>query len=75
MSFVKPLSLAVIRERQAILYLDKKWIHDIIDFLIINLLSRRPSDPYEYLSEFLERHILSRSNLADASHFQRPANR
>ncbi|XP_032671845.1 uncharacterized protein LOC116844444 [Odontomachus brunneus] len=53
------------RERQALLYLKEKRIYDIVEFLIGNLLLRRPYDPYEYLGELLDKYILSRSGLVE----------
>jgi len=53
------------RERKAILYLEEKKIHDIIDFLMGNLLLRRPDDPYEYLTRLLDKCALSRDGLVD----------
>ncbi|XP_014484698.1 PREDICTED: uncharacterized protein LOC106749584 [Dinoponera quadriceps] len=55
------------RERQAVLYLKEKRIYNIVEFLIGNLLLRRPYDPYEYLGQLLDRYILSRSGLVDSS--------
>lgn len=53
------------RQRQALLYVKEKKIHDIIEFLFGNLLLRRPNDPYEYLKELLDKYILFRSGLVD----------
>lgn len=55
------------RELQALLYLKEKRIYDIVEFLIGNLLLRRPYDPYEYLGEVLDKYILSRNGLVETS--------
>lgn len=54
------------RERQAVLYLKEKRIYNIVEILIGNLLLRRPRDPYEYLSQLLDKYILFRSGLIDS---------
>ncbi|CAL1689434.1 unnamed protein product [Lasius platythorax] len=54
------------REQEAISYLKEKRIRDIIDFLMSNLLIRRPYDPFEYLTQLLDRCILSRDGLVDS---------
>ncbi|XP_029664583.1 uncharacterized protein LOC115236339 [Formica exsecta] len=53
------------REQEAILYLKEKRIPDIIDFLMGDLLVRRPYDPFEYLTQLLDKCILSRNGLVD----------
>lgn len=54
------------REREAMSYLKRKGIHDIVDFLLGELLLRRPYDPYEYMIQLLDRRILTRDGLIDS---------
>ncbi|EZA52032.1 hypothetical protein X777_09053, partial [Ooceraea biroi] len=51
--------------REALLYLEEKRIYDIVDFLMGNLLLRRPNDPYEYLTQLLDKCALSRDGLVN----------
>lgn len=53
------------REQEAISYLKEKRIPDIINFLMSDLLVRRPFDPFEHLTQLLDRCILSRDGLVD----------
>ncbi|XP_050457728.1 uncharacterized protein LOC126854758 [Cataglyphis hispanica] len=53
------------REEEAILYLKEKRILDIVDFLMSDLLVHRPYDPFEYLTQLLDKCILSRDGLVD----------
>lgn len=59
-------SLQNMREREAISYLKRKGIRDIVDSLLGELLLRRPYDPYEYLIQLLDRRILTRDGLVDS---------
>ncbi|KYN41117.1 hypothetical protein ALC56_04268 [Trachymyrmex septentrionalis] len=52
--------------QDAVSYLKRKGIHDIIDSLLGELLLRRPHDPYEYLIQLLHRRILTRDGLVDS---------
>lgn len=54
------------QEREAISYLKRKGIHDMVDFLLGELLLRRPDDPYAYLIKLLDRRILTRDGLVDS---------
>ncbi|XP_011883378.1 PREDICTED: uncharacterized protein LOC105570635 [Vollenhovia emeryi] len=54
------------REREAVLYLERKGIRDIVDSLLGELLLRRPDDPYEHLTRLLDRRILTRDGLVDS---------
>ncbi|XP_011691597.1 PREDICTED: uncharacterized protein LOC105452312 [Wasmannia auropunctata] len=54
------------RKQEAVSYLKRKGIHDIVDFLLGELLVRRPHDPYEYLVQLLDRRILARDGLVDS---------
>lgn len=54
------------REREAVSYLQRKGIHDIVDFLLGELLLRRPYDPYGYMVQLLDRRILARDGLVDS---------
>ncbi|XP_011163868.2 uncharacterized protein LOC105198733 [Solenopsis invicta] len=56
-----------VREREAVSYLKRKGIYDIVDFLLGELLVRRPYDPYEYMTQLLDRRILARDGLVDSS--------
>lgn len=55
------------REKEAVSYLERKEIGDIVDFLLGELLLRRPDDPYEYMIQLLDRRILTRDGLVDSS--------
>lgn len=59
-------ALQVTREREAVSYLKRKGIYDIVDFLLGELLLRRPDDPFEYMIQFLDRRILTRDGLLDS---------
>ncbi|KYQ60399.1 hypothetical protein ALC60_00807 [Trachymyrmex zeteki] len=52
--------------QDAVSYLKRKRIYDIIDSLLGELLLRRPHDPYEYLVQLLDRRILTRDGLVDS---------
>ncbi|XP_024886889.1 uncharacterized protein LOC112464251 [Temnothorax curvispinosus] len=54
------------REREAVSYLKRKEIHDLVDSLLGELLLRRPDDPYEHLIRLLDRRILTRDGLVDS---------
>lgn len=54
------------REREAVSYLKRKGIHDIVDSLLGELLLRQPDDPYEYMLRLLDRRILTRDGLVDS---------
>lgn len=54
------------REKEAVSYLERKEIGDIVDFLLGELLLRRPDDPYEYMVQLLDRRILTRDGLVDS---------
>ncbi|XP_012541400.2 uncharacterized protein LOC105839553 [Monomorium pharaonis] len=62
---IRPESSKNTQERKAISYLERKRIHDIVDFLLGELLVRRPYDPYEYMIQLLDKRILARDGLVD----------
>lgn len=59
-------ALQITREREAVSYLKRKGIYDVVDFLLGELLLRRPDDPFEYMIQLLDRRILTRDGLLDS---------